>query len=180
MKIGYARISTDDQSLGLQRDALNAAGCKKVFEDTESGAKADRPGLAQALDHLREGDTLVIWRLDRLGRSLDELIRIVNNFKDQGIGLESLTEKIDTTSAAGELIFHIFGAFAQFERNLIIERTKAGLLAAKARGRRGGRPTISKSKQEAIKELSRSDMPVSRICKTLGIGYGTYYRYLDR
>lgn len=126
MKIGYARVSTDDQTLDLQRDALNAAGCERLFEDKASGAKADRPGLAEALAFTRKGDALVVWRLDRLGRSLPELVRLVGELDAAGIGFESLTEKIDGTTAAGRLVFHVFAALAEFERNLIRERTNAG------------------------------------------------------
>src|SRR5690349_15412935 len=140
MLIGYARVSTDDQTLDLQLDALKAAGCerRRVYTDTASGAKTDRPGLAKALDMLREGDILVVWRLDRLGRSLPHLIEVVGDLKGRHIGFKSLTENIDTTTPAGELIFHIFASLAQFERELIRERTMAGLVAARARGRKGG------------------------------------------
>ncbi len=140
MNIGYARVSTTEQNLNLQLDALRAAKCDKTYTDTMSGAKADRPGLADALDYLRAGDTLVVWRLDRLGRSLQHLIETVNLLESRNIGFKSLTEQIDTTTPGGLLIFHIFGALAEFERNLIRERTNAGLKAAKARGRLGGRP----------------------------------------
>ncbi len=136
--IGYARVSTDDQTLDLQTDALKKAECWRIYTDQVSGAKTERPGLAKALDALREGDTLVVWRLDRLGRSLPHLIQVVEDLKRRNIGFKSLTESIDTTTPAGELIFHIFGALAQFERNLIRERTNAGLAAARARGRFGG------------------------------------------
>src|SRR5687767_7427728 len=140
MQLGYARVSTDEQTLDLQRDALTAAGCTRLFTDTASGAKAERPGLTEALDHLRAGDTLVVWRLDRLGRSLGHLIETIRGLEQRGIGFKSLTESIDTTTSGGTLIFHIFGALAEFERELIRERTHAGLAAARARGRRGGRP----------------------------------------
>ena len=134
MLIGYARVSTDDQTLDLQRDALSAAGCERIFEDKAGGAKADRPGLKEAFGQLRRGDILVVWRLDRLGRSLKDLIARAEELHEQGIGLRSLQESIDTDSSSGQLIFHIFGALAQFERNLIRERTQAGLTAARARG----------------------------------------------
>src|SRR3954469_20103173 len=137
MLIGYARVSTHEQNLDLQQDALKNAGCTKTFTDTVSGGTAERPGLAETFSHLREGDTLVVWRLDRLGRSLTHLIETVRRLHSQGIGFKSLTEQIDTTTSGGKLIFHIFGALAEFERDIIRERTQAGLAAA--RGRRGGR-----------------------------------------
>jgi DNA invertase Pin-like site-specific DNA recombinase len=140
MIVGYARVSTDDQTLALQLDALQAAGCETVFRDTISGAKTERPGLSKALDHVRNGDMLVVWRLDRLGRSLSHLIELIQTLEGRGVGFKSLTEQIDTTTSGGKLIFHIFGALAEFERNLIRERTMTGLAAARARGRMGGRP----------------------------------------
>src|ERR671916_896229 len=143
MRTGYARVSTDDQTLNLQLDALKAAGCAQIFTDRVSGAKAERPGLANALGHLRDGDTLVVWRLDRLGRSLPHLIETVTALADRGVGFKSLTESIDTTNTGGRLIFHIFGALAEFERDLIRERTQAGLKAARARGRKGGRKPVA-------------------------------------
>jgi len=139
MRIGYARVSTDDQHLELQTDALNQAGCEKSYEDRLSGARADRPGLREALKFARRGDTITVWRLDRLSRSLKDLIEMVAQLEERGIGLMSLQESIDTTSSSGKLIFHVFGALAEFERNLIRERTQAGLAAARARGRLGGR-----------------------------------------
>ena len=140
--IGYARVSTAEQDTALQTDALRNAGCERVFEDTASGAKADRPGLADALAYLRDGDVLVVWRLDRLGRSLPHLIETVGKLEARGVGFRSLTENIDTTTPGGRLIFHVFGALGQFERDLIRERTKAGLTAAAARGRKGGRKPV--------------------------------------
>src|SRR3954469_8965485 len=137
--VGYARVSTFEQIMDLQRDAL-AAGCDRIFTDTMSGNRSDRPGLAQALDYLREGDVLVVWRLDRLGRSLKYLIEVITRLNERGIGFRSLTEQIDTTTSGGKLIFHVFGALAEFERDVIRERTQAGLAAARARGRMGGRP----------------------------------------
>jgi len=139
MLIGYARVSTDDQNLDLQRDALQAVGCERVFEDMVSGARADRTGLVTLMSMLRAGDTVVIWRLDRLGRSLKNLIELVERLESAKVGLRSLQENIDTTSSGGKLVFHLFGALAEFERNLIRERTLAGLTAARARGRVGGR-----------------------------------------
>src|SRR5512147_2967937 len=140
MLIGYARVSTTDQTLDLQKDALQKAGCGRIFTDTASGAKAERIGLEEALNYVRPGDTLVVWRLDRLGRSLPHLIETITGLNNRGIGFKSITESIDTTTSGGKLIFHIFGALAEFERDLIKERTQAGLTAARARGRLGGRP----------------------------------------
>jgi len=140
MLIGYARVSSDDQNLDLQLDELKKAGCKKILEDRISGARASRPGLERMLETVREGDVVVVWRLDRLGRSLKDLIELVASLETRGVGLTSLKEKIDTTSSSGRLVFHIFGALAEFERSLIRDRTSAGLAAARARGRTGGRP----------------------------------------
>src|SRR5215217_4958447 len=181
MKIGYARISTEDQTLNLQLDALTAAGCAQTFQDVISGAKDARPGLDQALSHLRSGDILVVWRLDRLGRTLKYLIELMTQFQVQGIGFQSLTEQIDTTTPGGKLIFHIFGALAEFERDLIRERTHAGLAAARARGRLGGRPKkLADTKQL---ELARTlydggQTDIATICAALGISRATLYRYL--
>src|SRR4051812_34276607 len=140
MDIGYARVSTGEQTLDLQLDALTTSGCGKVYQETASGAKADRPVLEDVLSYLRGGDTLVVWRLDRLGRSLQHLIEVVAVLAERGIGFKSITEQIDTTTPGGKLIFPVFGALAEFERDLIRERTQAGLQAARARGRKGGRP----------------------------------------
>src|SRR3954466_5775041 len=140
MLIGYARVSTADQTLALQQDALKGAGCDQIFTDTASGSATERTGLEQAISHLREGDTLVVWRLDRLGRSLRHLIDTITALDARGIGFRSITVNIDTTTSGGKLVFHIFGALAEFERDIIRERTQAGLQAARARGRRGGRP----------------------------------------
>lgn len=177
MKIGYARVSTDDQKMDLQRDALTAAGCEKVFTDTASGAKAERPGLADALAFARPGDVLTVWRLDRLGRSLPELVRVVGELQAAGIGFESLTERIDTSTAAGELVFHVFGSIAQFERRLIVERTQAGLAAARARGRKGGRPGLPAEKVAAIKAMAANGHGPAEVCKALGIGRSTFYKH---
>lgn len=140
--IGYARVSTAEQDTAMQRDALQAAGALKVFEDVASGAKADRPGLAAALEYLRDGDTLAVWKLDRLGRSLPHLVQTVAELEKRGVGFRSLTENIDTTTPNGRLVFHLFAALADFERDLIRERTRAGLVVAKARGRSGGRRAV--------------------------------------
>src|ERR671939_1153496 len=150
MLIGYARVSTDDQNLDLQRDALQKAGCEQIYTDAVSGTKDQRPGLEDALSHLREGDTLVVWRLDRLGRSLRHLIDTVTSLAAEGVGFKSLTEAIDTTTTGGKLVFHIFGALAEFEREIIRERTRAGLAAARARGKNGGRPKSLTQKQVQI------------------------------
>ncbi|HGX6067304.1 TPA: recombinase family protein [Salmonella enterica subsp. enterica serovar Infantis] len=177
MKIGYARVSTDDQRMDLQRDALTAAGCEKVFTDTASGAKAARPGLAEALAFARKGDVLVVWRLDRLGRSLPELVKVVGELEAAGVGFESVTERIETSSAAGRLVFHVFAALAEFERRLIVERTHAGLEAARARGRKGGRPALPPEKVAAIQAMAAGNRSVSEICKALKIGRSTLYKY---
>ena len=180
MKIGYARVSTDDQHLALQTDALTAAGCGRIFEDKESGAKTDRPQLITALDHLQPGNTLVVWRLDRLGRSLHDLVKIVGDLEAKGVMFESLTEKIETDSASGKLIFHLFAALAEFERNLIRERTNAGLAAARARGRMGGRKPLEPAKLKMLHALyaDKSNTPTA-ICKTLGISRTTLYRHVN-
>jgi len=180
MKVGYARVSTLDQDLALQLDALKQAGCQKIHRDKLSGAKAERPGLQEALDYMREGDTLVVWRLDRLGRSLKHLIETVNLLEERGIGLQSLTESIDTTTSGGRLIFHIFGALAEFERNLIRERTQAGLQAARARGRKGGRPKSLNDKKVklAYQLYDERKHTVKEICDILGISKPTLYAYL--
>src|ERR687894_779469 len=171
MLIGYARVSTHDQTLSLQKDALQKAGCERIFTDTVSGTKAERKGLTEALSHLRAGDTLVVWRLDRLGRSLRHLIDTVTELQERGIGFKSLTESIDTTTSGGKLVFHIFGSLAEFEREIIKERTQAGLTAARARGRKGGRPKALSQKQVNILHqlAADKDRSVDEICKTLGI-----------
>ncbi len=182
MLIGYARVSTDDQNLDLQRDALQAAGCERVFEDMVSGARAERTGLAPLMSMLRAGDTVVIWRLDRLGRSLKNLIELVERLEAAKVGLRSLQENIDTTSSGGKLVFHLFGALAEFERNLIRERTQAGLLAARARGRMGGRPKrLDPAKLALALKLHRErNHTVEEICKMMGISKSTLYNYLDK
>ena len=179
MLIGYARVSTLDQTLALQQDALQAVGCEQVYSDTASGAATERPGLSQALSHLRPGDTLVVWRLDRLGRSVPHLVQTVNDLKEQGIGFRSLQEHIDTTSSGGKLIFHVFAAIAEMERDLIRERTHAGLAAARARGRLFGRPrSLSARKVEQLQTLAKDERnTVMEICATLGISRATFYRY---
>jgi DNA invertase Pin-like site-specific DNA recombinase len=179
MLIGYARVSTQEQTLNLKRDALEKAGCSKLFSDTASGAQAERKGLDEALNYVRKGDTLVVWRLDRLGRSLTRLIATMTDLEERGIGFKSLTENIDTTTSGGKLIFHIFGALAEFERNLIRERTQAGLSAARARGRRGSRPKVLTGKQRSIaQDLYDKHHPITEICRTLKISRATLYRSL--
>src|ERR671919_475121 len=159
MLIGYARVSTHEQTLNLQQDALTTAGCTKIFTDTASGAKTERKGLEEALIYVRRGDTLVVWRLDRLGRSLPHLITTMTDLEERGIGFKSLTENIDTTTSGGKLIFHIFGALAEFERNLIRERTQAGLNAARARGETGGRPKALTDKSVLPSLFMRIEKP---------------------
>ena len=183
MNIGYARVSTFDQTLILQQDALAATKCERVFTDTVSGAKSERPGLTEALDFLRPGDVLVVWRLDRLGRSLKMLIETLTLLSERGIGFRSLTEQIDTTTPGGKLIFHIFGSLAEFERDLIRERTQAGLAAARARGRKGGRPKkLGTPGKLAMARSLYSDQnnSIEDICKTLGISRATLYRHLGK
>jgi DNA invertase Pin-like site-specific DNA recombinase len=181
MLIGYARVSTQDQTLSLQQNALTKAGCNKIFTNTASGAKAERKGLEEALTYVRKGDTVVVWRLDRLGRSLPHLITTMTALEERGIGFKSLTENIDTTTSGGKLIFHIFGALAEFERNLIRERTQAGLLAARARGRIGGRPKALTPKQIRIAQSLYDDPKnsIPEICRTLKISKVTLYRYIN-
>ena len=179
MLIGYARISTADQNLHLQKDALKAAGCMHICEDTASGAKASRPGLEKALGMLREGDTLVVWKLDRLGRSLQHLIESVQALNSRGVSFRSLQDNIDTTTPGGKLLFHILGSLAEFERDIIRERTNAGLAAARARGRKGGRPPGGHlKKQEAALALQQDPRrSVQEICEMLHISQATFYRY---
>src|SRR5512132_2901739 len=181
MLIGYARVSTSDPTLDLQRDALQKAGCDKIFTDIASGAKQERIGLDEALSYVRPGDTLVVWRLDRLGRSLPHLIETITHLNNRGIGFKSITEAIDTTTSGGKLIFHIFGALAEFERDIIRERTQAGLTAARARGRRGGRPkSLTQKKAQMAEALyNGKNNTIDEICKTLNISRATLYRYIN-
>lgn len=180
MLIGYARVSTQDQNLDLQRDALTQAGCEKIYEEKVSGSRTERAELAWALEALREGDTLVVWKLDRLGRSLPHLVQTVRSLEERGVGFRSLQESLDTTTSGGKLVFHIFAALAEFERDIIRERTQAGLAAARARGRKGGRPPgRDENKRAAAIALSKDkDRPVAEICRMLGISRASYYRYL--
>jgi DNA invertase Pin-like site-specific DNA recombinase len=177
-RIGYARVSTDDQNLDLQRDALARVGCLTVYEETASGKTAGRPELEQCRKALRAGDTLVVWRLDRLGRSLPDLVQIVADLEKAGIGFESMTEKIETGSAAGKLVFHVFAALAEFERNLIRERTHAGLVAARARGRAGGRkPKLDEKQVREINTLMRDPaIAVSTIADRYKVSRTTIYK----
>jgi DNA invertase Pin-like site-specific DNA recombinase len=180
MLIGYARVSTQDQDLALQLDALQAAGCEKMFTEKASGAQRDRPQLKAALEYMRAGDTLVVWKLDRLARSLRQLIETVEELHARQIGFRSLTESIDTTTSGGKLIFHIFGALAEFERAVIRERTQAGLAAARARGRLGGRPAaLSADDLQAAKALLRDpEITVTQVAARLGVAPSTLYRHI--
>lgn len=175
--IGYARVSTFEQTLDLQRDALEGQGATSIYEDTASGKSIDRPELGQCLRALRDGDILVVWRLDRLGRNLQDLIRIVNELETRGVKLKSLKEHIDTGGPAGKLIFHLFAALAQFERELVSERTKAGLASARARGRKGGRPRLLSSSQQraALAMMRNRDMPVVEIARHFKVSRTTLY-----
>jgi len=179
---GYARVSTTDQDAQLQHDALTAAGCYRIFTDTASGALQSRPELDKLFDHLRPGDTLVVWRLDRLGRSIRHLIDQLSVLQDRGIGFRSLQENIDTTTSGGRLVFHIFASLAEFERDLITERTNAGLAAARARGRTGGRPPLlSGDKLATARKLyDQQDLTVAQIGEVLGVSRTTIYRALRR
>jgi DNA invertase Pin-like site-specific DNA recombinase len=183
MLIGYVRVSTNEQTLDLQKDALEKIGCIKTFSDVVSGAKAERKGLQEALEYVREGDSLVVWRLDRLGRSLKHLIETITKLNNRKIGFKSITENIDTTTSGGKLIFHIFGALAEFERDIIQERTNAGLRAARARGRLGGRPkarTLDTPKKVALAQslYENRNNTIDEICKTLNVSRATLYRYI--
>jgi len=180
MLIGYARVSTPDQYLRMQEDALKSVGCKDIYTDIASGVKTARPGVFEAFSHLREGDTLVVWKLDRLGRSLAHLIQTVKELSEKNIGFKSLQENIDTTTSGGQLIFHIFGALAEFERELIRERTQAGLKAARVRGRLGGRPpTLNPYDVKKLKKhYDKGELSVQDICKLFNITKPTLYRYL--
>jgi DNA invertase Pin-like site-specific DNA recombinase len=178
--LGYARVSTADQHPELQLDALQAAGCYRIFVDTASGALDDRPELTKALDHLRPGDTLVVWKLDRLGRSLRHLIETLTALQQRGVGFRSLQESLDTTTPGGKLIFHIFGALAEFERDLLRQRTQAGLAAARARGRTGGRPpSLTPTKRALARQLYDSrQYTLAEIARTLGVSRASIYRHL--
>ena len=180
MLIGYARVSTADQNLDLQLDALNDLGCERIFREVASGAGSERPGLEEALAYLRKGDTLAVWKLDRLGRSLRHLIQVVTRLHDEGKSFRSLQESLDTNTPNGRLIFHLFGALAEFERDIIRERTKAGLAAARARGRIGGRPRVMDEKKIAMARTLLADptSTITEVSKTLGVSRATLYAYL--
>jgi DNA invertase Pin-like site-specific DNA recombinase len=182
MLVGYARVSTQEQDLALQLDALRTAGCEKIYEEKSSGAQRERPALQAALTYMRQGDTLVVWKLDRLARSLKQLIETVEDFGVRGLGLRSLTEAIDTTTPGGKPVFHLFAALAEFERGVIRERTLAGLQAARARGRTGGRPPALAAKDLAVAKALLQDpgITVLEVAKRLGVAASTLYRHLPR
>ena len=180
MAFGYARVSTNDQDEALQLDALNAAGCDRIFTDKASGASASRPALDDMLCQLRSGDTVVVWRLDRLGRSLRHLIELFSELESRGVEVRSLTESLDTSTPGGRLTFHLFAAMAQMERDLIRERTNAGLAAARARGRTGGRPTVMPpEKVSTAKQMQAAGTDVSTIARVLGVSRASVYRALS-
>jgi DNA invertase Pin-like site-specific DNA recombinase len=178
--MGYARVSTADQNPDLQLDALKEAGCLRVFVDQASGVLDERPELSKLLEQLQPGNTLVVWKLDRLGRSLRHLIDVVSELQGRGVGFRSLHENIDTTTPGGKLVFHVFGALAEFERDMIRERTYAGLAAARARGRKGGRPsTMTPAKRRMAREMyDKKEYTVEAIAKTIGVSKATVYRHL--
>ena len=182
MNVGYARVSTKDQHLRMQEDALKNAGCEEIYTDIASGSKSQRPGLDQALAYAREGDTLVVWKLDRLGRSTQHLIHTVSLLNERKIAFKSLQENIDTTTSSGKLIFHMFSALAEFERDLIRERTDAGLKAARARGHMGGRPSLLDNRQikRMIEMYNEKKNTVAEICKIYEISRPSFYNYLKR
>jgi len=182
MLIGYARISTLSQNLDLQKDALEKAGCKKIYVEQMSGSSRIRPELEKTLEMLRNGDTLVVWRLDRLGRSLKHLIELISKLEQKEIGFKSLMESMDTTTSGGKLVFHIFGALAEFESDLIKERTGAGLAAARARGRNGGRPLKlnDKKRELAIKLYNERERSIKEICQIMGVSKPTLYSYIHK
>ena len=183
MKIGYARVSTGLQNLNLQEDRLNAYGCEKIFNDHMSGSKSERPGLDKAIEFARSGDTIVVWRLDRLGRNMADLITLVNELNNRGVSFHSLEENItmDKSSSTGQLLFHLFAAFAEFERNLILERSSAGRIAARARGRYGGRPEkLNKQDLKLLKTLYDNGTPIKTIAEQWKVSRTTIYRYLNK
>lgn len=183
MKIGYARVSTGLQNLNLQEDQLNQYGCEKIFSDHISGSKSKRPGLDKAIEFARAGDTIVVWRLDRLGRNMEDLITLVNELNNRGVSFHSLEENItmDKSSSTGQLLFHLFAAFAEFERNLILERSSAGRIAARARGRYGGRPEkLNKQDLKLLKTLYDNGTPIKTIAEQWKVSRTTIYRYLSR
>ena len=179
MLIGYARVSTHDQNLELQREALTKAGCRKIFEDKVSGTRAERPGLVRALEILREDDTLVVWKLDRLGRSVKQLVDLVGDLHKQGIQFKSLTDAIDTGSPSGRFFFHVMASLAEMERKLTVERTRAGLEVARQLGRKGGRkPKMTNSKIESARKLLARGIPPRDVAKNLGVSIPTLHRWV--
>ena len=183
MKIGYARVSTGLQNLNLQEDRLNQYGCEKIFSDHISGSRSKRPGLDKAIEFARSGDTIVVWRLDRLGRNMEDLITLVNELNNRGVSFHSLEENItmDKSSSTGQLLFHLFAAFAEFERNLILERSSAGRIAARARGRYGGRPEkLNKQDLNLLKTLYDNGTPIKTIAEQWQVSRTTIYRYLNK
>lgn len=183
MKIGYARVSTGLQNLNLQEDRLNQYGCEKIFSDHISGSKSKRPGLDKAIEFARSGDTIVVWRLDRLGRNMEDLITLVNELNNRGVSFHSLEENItmDKSSSTGQLLFHLFAAFAEFERNLILERSSAGRIAARARGRYGGRPEkLNQKDLNLLKTLYDNGTPIKTIAEQWQVSRTTIYRYLNK
>jgi len=179
MLIGYARVSTQDQNLTLQIDALTKVGCQKIFDDAISGSRSDRPGLSRAMEVLREGDTLVVWKLDRLGRSVKQLVDLVGVLHNQAVEFKSLTEGIDTSTPSGRFFFHVMASLAEMERELIVERTRAGLEAARRLGRKGGRKRrMTDSKIESAKKLLASGVPPRDVAKDLGVSVPTLYRWV--
>lgn len=183
MKIGYARVSTGLQNLNLQEDRLNQYGCEKIFSDHISGSRSKRPGLDKAIEFARSGDTIVVWRLDRLGRNMEDLITLVNELNNRGVSFHSLEENItmDKSSSTGQLLFHLFAAFAEFERNLILERSSAGRMAARARGRYGGRPEkLNKQDLTLLKTLYDNGTPIKTIAEQWKVSRTTIYRYLNK
>ena len=183
MKIGYARVSTGLQNLNLQEDRLNAYDCEKIFSDHISGSKSKRPGLDKAIEFARSGDTIVVWRLDRLGRNMEDLITLVNELNERGVSFHSLEENItmDKSSSTGQLLFHLFAAFAEFERNLILERSSAGRIAARARGRYGGRPEkLNQKDLNLLKTLYDNGTPIKTIAEQWQVSRTTIYRYLNK
>jgi DNA invertase Pin-like site-specific DNA recombinase len=179
MLIGYARVSTQDQNLELQREALTQAGCRKVFEDKAIGARAERAGLANALEMLRTGDMLVVWKLDRLGRSVKQLVDLVSDLHKRGVQFRSLTDSIDTGTPSGRFFFHVMASLAEMERDLTIERTRVGLEVAKQLGRKGGRkPKMTGSKIESAKKLLANGVPPKDVAKNLGVSIPTLYRWV--
>ena len=179
MKIGYARVSTQDQNLDLQSEALTKAGCEKIFNDKISGSRAERPGLTKALEMLREGDTLVVWKLDRLGRSVKNLVDLVGELHQQGIQFKSLTDAIDTGTPSGRFFFHVMASLAEMERELTVERTRAGLEVARQLGRKGGRRRqMTESKIESAKKLLANGVPPRDVAMNLGVSVPTLYRWI--